>query len=86
MLDASTVLRSDEMSNSQRHYLYHWMVANDAGGHSFQVFALAFQRPGLKETDAMLEQNFASRARQRDNQHVVEPTNKPLQENSDDEL
>jgi hypothetical protein len=71
-LDASTVLRRDDISNPVQRFLYSWMVTNGAEGYAFQIFALAFQRPGLKATDVLLEQNFASRALQKHKKGVID--------------
>ena len=60
--DASKVLRSDEMSRANNHYLYSWMVKNCVeDAHPFKTFALAFR----DSDDIFLEQNFASRALER---------------------
>jgi hypothetical protein len=60
-MDASMILKSEEISKAILEYLYEWMVERCMDGRTFEVFALALQRPGLR-VDVSLEQRFASRA------------------------
>jgi hypothetical protein len=62
-MDASILLKSEEISKAIIEYLYEWMVEYGMDGRTFEVFALALQRPGLR-VDVSLEQRFASRALQ----------------------
>lgn len=66
--DAHKVLKDDRVSTQTLHALYTWMVDQEDGvldGSSFEIFALALQRPGLLCDNVALELKFASRATQK---------------------
>lgn len=64
ILDATFVVKHDDVTKSMLESLYGWMVEHGMEGRAFEIFALAFQRPILSsnKNDISLEQRFASRA------------------------
>ena len=61
--DATLVVKHDDITKPMLESLYGWMVEHGMEGRSFEVFALAFQRPIVSSKhDISLEQRFASRA------------------------
>ena len=63
--DAYVLIKSEDVNKATLAFLYEWMVEKFVGdGRVFEIFALAFQRPGLRLDCVSLEQNFASRATQ----------------------
>lgn len=61
--DVVVAMKKEDFTKAVMNFVYTWMVEHDVDGRAFEIFAMAFQRPGLALSDHVsMAQNFASRA------------------------